>query len=239
MMAMGILYVVSTPIGNLEDITIRAVKTLLSADAILCEDTRRAGFLLSEIVKRYGEQFDADPEWKPKLIPYYDEIEEKKLPETIGLLESGKTLALVSDAGTPLISDPGFRIVRESRKRGIAVVSIPGPSALLTALTSSGLPADKFTFLGYPPEKQSQRKKIFLHLLSMNRFIDSTYLFYCAPHRLIQTLEDMKTNFGDIEITVARELTKVHEETWRGLLSEAISHFSEPQGEFVLLFHLK
>ncbi len=237
---MGTLYIVSTPIGNLEDITIRAIKTLVSSDAILCEDTRRTGFLLSEIVKRYGEQFDADPEWKPKLIPYYDEIEEKQLPHIIGLLESGKTLALVSDAGTPLVSDPGFRGVRECRKRGIPVVSIPGPSALLTALTSSGLPADKFLFLGYPPEKQSARLSLFASILSS---IDTskywpTVIFYCAPHKLTQTLEDMKTTFGDIEITLARELTKIHEEIWKGPLTAARVHFAAPQGEFVLLFRL-
>ena len=235
---MGKLSIVATPIGNLEDITIRAIKTLLTADAILCEDTRRTGLLMHEIVERYGEQFDFDTEWKPTLIAYYDEIEEKKLPEIVGMLKDDKNLALVSDAGTPLISDPGFRIVRECAKRGIPVESIPGPSALLAALTSSGLPADSFQFLGYPPEKQGRRLSQFDHILAANKSLSSTYIYYCAPHKLTQTLTDMMTSFGDIHIVLARELTKVHEEIWRGTISDALVSFHDPKGEFVVLFRL-
>ena len=221
---MGTLYVVSTPIGNLEDITLRAIKTLSSVEAVLCEDTRRTGLLLAHIKIS-----------KP-LIRFDDASELQKIPEIIHMLESGNNLALVSDAGTPLINDPGFLLVRECRRRNIPVVSIPGASALLTALTSSGLPANTFTYLGYPPEKQGHRIKLFENLLKINRLIYSTYIFYCAPHKLEQTLADMKVVFGDIEITIARELTKVHEEIWQGALSQW--KITEVKGELVILFQL-
>jgi 16S rRNA (cytidine1402-2'-O)-methyltransferase len=233
---MGKLSVVATPIGNLDDITIRAIKTLFSADAILCEDTRRSGLLMQELIKRYGEQFDASPEWKPEFVSYYDEIEEKRLPELIDRLQGGAHLALISDAGTPLISDPGFRLVRECVKRGITVESLPGASALLAALTSSGLPADKFFFLGYPSEKQSQRQKLFTNL--KDQPVKATYILYCAPHKLTGTLEDISISLGDIEIVVARELTKLHEEIWKGTVLQAKEMFANPKGEFVLLFNL-
>lgn len=235
---MGTLFIVSTPIGNLDDITIRAIKTLFAVDAILCEDTRRTGLLVLELIKRYGEQFDTNVEWKPTFIPYYDEIEDKRLPEIIQRLLSEEKLALVSDAGTPLISDPGFKLIRECVKRGIKVESVPGPSAVLTALTSSGLPSDTFMFLGYPPEKSSHRIKLFGHLLQMNRFIDSSFMFYCAPHKLTSVLTDLNIVIGDAEIVICRELTKLHEEIWRGTVSQALTHFSSPKGEFVLLFRL-
>lgn len=219
---MGKLSIVSTPIGNLDDITLRAIKTLSSVDAVLCEDTRHTGQLLHLLNIKNS-----------RLIRFDDHTEENTLPEIIDLLQSDKHIALVSDAGTPLISDPGFRIVRECIKRGIAVESVPGPSALLAALTCSGLPADKFLFFGYPPEKSSHRNKLFASLPK-----DTTIIFYCAPHKLQQTLDDMKEVLGDIEITIARELTKIHEEIWRGTLSDALTHFSKPQGEFVILFRL-
>lgn len=212
---MGTLFIVSTPIGNLEDITIRAQKTLASVDLVLCEDTRRTARLTDT-----------------KLLRFDEHTEEKLIPEIIERLET-KDVALVSDAGTPLISDPGYKLVSESLKRGITVVSIPGASAALAALTSSGLPTNQFLFLGYPPEKQSHRLQTFSSLPK-----NTTIIFYCAPHKLIQTLNDMQQVLGDIDIVVARELTKIHEEVWRGTLSEALKHFSNPQGEFVLLLHL-
>ncbi len=234
---MGILSVVATPIGNLDDITVRAIKTLFAADSILCEDTRKTGLLIEQLTKRYGEQFDASVEHKPKLISYYDEIEQKMLPEIIDRLLSGDDIALVSDAGTPLISDPGFRLVRECVKRGIRVESVPGASAILTALTSSGLPTDKFFFLGYPPEKQSARLKLFSTIKDINAALSSSYLFYCAPHKLVHTLEDLETALPDIELVIARELTKVHEEVWKGTPKDARGHFTDPKGEFVIVFH--
>ena len=139
---MGILYIVSTPIGNLDDITLRAIKTLSSVDVVLCEDTRHTGLLLNKL------------KIQVKLLPYYDEIEDKRIPEIIEYLEQEKTVALVSDAGTPLISDPGYRLVRECVKRNIPVESVPGPSAILAALTSSGLPPDKFIFFGFVNAKK-------------------------------------------------------------------------------------
>jgi 16S rRNA (cytidine1402-2'-O)-methyltransferase len=224
---MGTLFIVSTPIGNLEDITIRAKKTLEMVDTILCEDTRRTGSMLSMLSIPYK-----------KLESYYDQIEQQKTPEIITLLENGQNIALVSDAGTPLINDPGFVLVRECRKRGITVTSIPGASALLAALCVSGLPSDKFMYLGYPPEKQSHRIKLFENILSINRLIGVTYICYCAPHKLAATLEDMKTVFGDIEITICRELTKIHEETWNGKISESFIKFTNIKGEVVLLFKI-
>ncbi len=234
------LSLVATPIGNLEDITIRAIKTLFSADSILCEDTRRGGFLLHELNSRYGELFDQNPNWKPSFIPYYDEIEEKKLPELIGMLQEGKHLALISDAGTPLISDPGYRLVRECMKRDILVESIPGASAVMAALTSSGLPTSSFQFFGYPHEKQAKRIKHFESLFQCFKTSEhpATNIYYVAPHKLLQTLEDIRTVFGDIDIVLARELTKVHEQVWKGNSSKAISEFADPKGEFVLLFAL-
>ncbi len=227
---MGTLSVVSTPIGNLEDITIRGIKTLFAANIILCEDTRRTGLLLDELKKRYPTFV---VEHKAQLVSYYDEIEDKRIPEIIQMLEEDMTIALVSDAGTPLVSDPGFRLVRECLKRNIKVESVPGPSAVLAALTSSGLPSDKFTFYGYLPEKQGARIKL-LEETKGNAKV--TYIFYVAPHKLVQTLTDVKDVLGDIEIVLARELTKVHEEIWRGTVTETLTHFPEPKGEFVLLF---
>lgn len=216
---MGNLYVVSTPIGNLDDISIRVIKTLSAVDFILCEDTRHTGLLLQKL------------NISAKLVPYYDEIEDKRIPEIIDALTQGRNIALVSDAGTPLISDPGFRLVRECVKRGIKVESIPGPSAALAALTCSGLPPDKFMFLGYPPEKQSARLELFKKLSP-----NITTIFYCAPHKLTTTIDDLKSILGDIEIVIARELTKIHEEIWRGPITTALTKFAFIKGEVVLLF---
>lgn len=217
---MGTLYIVSTPIGNLEDISLRAVRILKSVEIIACEDTRRTGQLLQQL------NIPA-----PKLFRYDDRTEQSATPELLELLVNNKSIALVSDAGTPLISDPGYVLVKKARTRNIPVISIPGASALLTALTGSGLPADSFMFLGYPPEKQSHRRKLFADLPQK-----LTLIFYCAPHKLSQTLTDMKDVLGDIDITIARELTKIHEECWTGTISDALQHWNSPKGEFVLLF---
>jgi len=218
---MGNLYLVSTPIGNLDDITIRAIKILSSVDLVLCEDTRHTGLLLQKL------------NIQTKLLSYYDEIEDKRIPEIIEMLGQNKNIALVSDSGTPLVSDPGFRLVRECMKRGIKVESIPGPSAVLAALTSSGLPPDKFIFLGYPPEKQSARLECFKKLSP-----NITTIFYCAPHKLASTINDLQSVLGDIEIVITRELTKVHEEVWRGSIEQCLEHFQNPRGELVILFFL-
>jgi 16S rRNA (cytidine1402-2'-O)-methyltransferase len=237
---MGTLYIVATPIGNLEDITLRALKVLRSSDVILCEDTRRTGLLLSELNKRYGYIEQTVVTEHPVLKPYYDEIESRVTPEIIQELTDGKTIALVSDAGTPLISDPGFVLVRECLKRQIPVMSVPGPSALITALSVSGLPTDRIYFLGYPPEKEQARIRVFTEIKTISSSVEHnpTYILYCAPHKLTGTLQSIQQTLGNIQVVLSRELTKIHEETWRGSVMEACEHFTKPQGEFVILFRL-
>lgn len=229
---MGILYIVATPIGNLQDITLRAIKTLQSVDAIACEDTRKTGMLLSKILP-----IDAS---KPRLVSYYEQNELQRIPEIINALKNGLNIALVSDAGTPTISDPGFKLVRETIREGISVESIPGPSSVISSLVSSGLPTDKFLFFGYPPKKPGHRKTFFHNVASMIRIIKVTIIMLEAPHKIIRTLEEMKEVFGDIDIAICRELTKIHEEIRREKISTSIEHFSEinPKGEFVILFNL-
>lgn len=233
---MGIFYIVSTPIGNLEDISLRGVKTLLSVQYIACEDTRITGNLLELLRKRYGDIIHTGQ--KPILISYRDMNEQKVVPELIDVLEKDNDVALVSDAGTPLISDPGYRIVHELRKRSVPIVVVPGPSAFLAAITGSGLPVNIFTFLGYLPEKQSHRKALYAHIRESHEILPSTYVCYVAPHKLHQTVEDLERAYGEIQIHIARELTKVHEEFWRGTPKNAKEHFVHPKGEFVLSFSL-
>ncbi len=227
---MGILYIVATPIGNLQDITFRAIETLKKVDAIACEDTRKTGFLL--------KTFQIP---NKMLLSYYEQNETTRIPEIINALKNGLNIALVSDAGTPTISDPGFKLVRECIKMGIKVESIPGPSSLISALVSSGLPTDKFFFVGYPPAKPGHRKKLFENIASMIQIIKATIILFEAPHKLIKTLEELKEVFGDIKIVVARELTKIHEEKRSEKISESLQHFKKinPKGEFVVLLNSK
>ncbi len=228
---MGILYIVATPIGNLEDITIRAMKILASVDAIACEDTRKTGILLQQVLP-----LDSI---RPRLVSYYEQNELQRIPEIINALKNGLNIALVSDAGTPTISDPGFKLVREVIKEGIKVESIPGPSSVISSLVSSGLPTDKFLFLGYPPRKPGHRKTFLQNTASMIRIMKATIIMLEAPHKLVRTLEEMKEVFGDIDIVICRELTKIHEEIRREKISESIEHFSKvnPKGEFAILFN--
>lgn len=209
---------------------------LFSSDAIASEDTRRTGALLLELKKRFP---DLVPPGDPKLLRYDDRTELAQTAELIALLEQGKHVSLVTDAGTPLISDPGYILVKEARKRGIPVVAVPGPSAVVTALSVSGLPVDKFLFLGYPPEKQSHRVKQFEAMQAiMQGPIGPTAVWYVAPHKVSQTLLDMKAVFGVINITLARELTKVYEESWTGSIDAALERHEEFKGELVLMVHL-
>ena len=235
---MGTLYIVSTPIGNLEDITIRAIRILARVDVIACEDTRRTGLLLSELRKRYPSFSESFAPHEQKFLRYDDRYEEQKVPYIIELLQNGQHVALVTDAGTPLISDPGFKLVREALRSHVTVVSIPGPSAMLTALVSSGLAVDSFIFLGYPPEKQSHRIERFKELRTHGS-VASTAILYCAPHKLERVLEDLAGVFGAIDITIARELTKIHESFWNGTIEDAIKIADTMIGEIVLLFSLK
>lgn len=239
---MGTLAVVATPIGNLEDISLRALRILFTADIIACEDTRRAGSLLAELRKRYEPVLTAlsvSFDKSPMLIRYDDRSEQQITPEILAHLESDASVALISDAGTPLINDPGYVLIREARKKGIPVVSIPGASAVLTALTTTGLPADKFMYLGYPPEKQGQRLRLLTTLRENSKLIGVTYVFYVSPHKLMSLLTDIDQTLGSIQITLARELTKKFEEIWTGSPGDALVRFSEPKGEFVLLFRLQ
>lgn len=240
---MGILYLVATPIGNLEDITIRAIKTLLNVDFIACEDTRRTGLLLTELIHRYSTVLDGNVNInKPKLISFYDEVEQKKVAEIIDLLSKGKNIALVSDAGTPLISDPGFKLVRECIRQKIKIESVPGPSAVIDALIKSGLPTNQFLFLGFFPVKTNKRKNLLMNLFQCFKslkVIHFTVVFFEVPHRLRDSLTDLKEIFADIEIVIARELTKVHESFWRGKISEYLIEPHQSKGEFVILFNVR
>jgi 16S rRNA (cytidine1402-2'-O)-methyltransferase len=235
---MGTLYLVPTPIGNLADITLRSLRTLFDVDIIACEDTRRTGMLLEKLLT----EFSPNPEdkHKPQLLSYYDQIELQRIPEIISLLQLGKNIALVSDAGTPAISDPGFKLVRECIKEKLKVVSLPGASSVLTALTVSGLPTDKFLFVGYPPHKPGHRLDFFKDIQTSLESMKSTVIFFEAPHKIIRTLGDMSSVFGDCEIVLCRELTKMYEEVRREKISASLAHFKKnpPKGEFVVLFHL-
>jgi 16S rRNA (cytidine1402-2'-O)-methyltransferase len=203
----GILYIVSTPIGNLDDITLRALKTLRHVDLIAAEDTRRTRKLLSH--------FDIHT----PLVSYFEHNELKKLDKLLSHMKRGKEIALVSDAGTPGISDPGYRLVRQAIERGIPVIPIPGPSAVIAAMSISGLPTDSFTFGGFLPKKGGKRRK----LLEKLGDLDGTSILYESPHRLVRTLEDLLEVCGDRQIVITRELTKAFEETIRGSIREVIN----------------
>jgi len=214
------LYVVPTPIGNLGDITLRALETLKSVDTILAEDTRTSGILL--------KHYDIS---KP-LHSFHIFNEHKALASVINKLKQGDTMALVSDAGTPGISDPGFLLVRECLKNNLEVDCLPGATAFVPALVKSGFPTDRFVFEGFLPHKKGRQTA--LKLLGEE---DRTVILYESPHRLLKTLEQIQIFFGERLISVSRELTKMHEETFTGPVGEVISHFSakEIKGEIVVI----
>ena len=220
------LYIIPTPIGNLKDITLRALEILKEVDGIICEDTRRTSLLLNHY------------QIKKPLIILNDYNEFKTFPQIIERLKSGQNLALVSDAGTPLISDPGYKLVRECIFQEIEIDSLPGPSSVITALTLSGLPPDKFLFLGYPPEKPGQRIK-WLENLKSN---PTTLIMFVSPYKLLRTLADMKEVFGDIEICLAHELTKIHQSVENKKISEWLEQLNPPaggpKGEYIMLLRL-
>lgn len=236
---MGILYIVATPIGNLQDITIRAIDVLKTVDVIAAEDTRKTGLLLKRVVAMNTENTTNNPINKRRLISYYEQNEQQRISEIINALKNGLNIALVSDAGTPTISDPGFKLVREAIRQGVKVESIPGPSSVISSLIVSGLPTDKFLFVGYPPKKPGHRKKFFQSLATALHSVKATVILFEAPHKIVRTLEEMKVVFGDIDIVLCRELTKIHEEIRREKISASIDHFSKtnPKGEFVILFN--
>jgi 16S rRNA (cytidine1402-2'-O)-methyltransferase len=218
----GHLYVVSTPIGNLEDITYRAVRVLKEVNWIACEDTRTTRRLLSH----YGISTPT--------ISYHDHNETERAARLIEQLEQGETGALVSDAGTPLLSDPGYRIVHAAAAAGVRIEALPGPSALLAALVVSGLPTDQFHFGGFLPAKQGQRRRVLESLADE----PATLIFYEAPHRIEETLEDIAAVMGERDMVAARELTKMYEEVLRGTAAEigkSLAARDAIRGEFVIL----
>lgn len=242
----GKLFIVATPIGNLQDITLRAIKVLQTVDVIACEDTRKTGLLLQNLqnlalqgVASQGETLQKNT-FKPKLVSYYEQNELQRIPEVIAAIKDGLSIALVSDAGTPTISDPGFKLVRECIREGIKVESLPGASSAITALTVSGLPTDKFLFVGYPPKKPGHRKNFFQSLTTALHSIKVTIILFEAPHKLIRTLEELNEEFGNVDIVICRELTKIYEEIRREKISKSLEHFSKitPKGEFVILFNV-
>lgn len=217
----GILYVVATPIGNLNDITLRAIETLKKVDLVACEDTRVTGVLLNHLGI------------KKQMIAINEFNEEQIVYEILSKLENC-SIALVSDAGTPLISDPGYRLVNEAKRKGFKVVPIPGVSALIAALSASGLPTDKFVFLGFLPKTEGKAVKAVEYLKDVNK----TIILYESPHRVVKTLEILKKVFGDINVVIARELTKIYEEIFEMKISDLLEKYKKttPKGEFVLLF---
>jgi 16S rRNA (cytidine1402-2'-O)-methyltransferase len=220
-MSSGKLYIIATPIGNLADMTFRAVETLKQVDIVLSEDTRETG----KIFAKYSID-------KPQ-ISYRDQNHQAVLPKIMQLLGLGQNAALVTDSGTPLISDPGYKLVRDLIDQGIEVESIPGPSAVISALVVSGLPTDKFSFLGFLPRTESHRRA----LLSKYGALDATLVIYESPFRVKKLLDDISETLGDRPVVVAGELTKAHEKVLRGRVSEVKLSFSEraPKGEFVIL----
>jgi 16S rRNA (cytidine1402-2'-O)-methyltransferase len=219
---MGILYLVGTPIGNLEDITLRAIRILQEVDLIAAEDTRRTGKLLQHL------------NIKTPQVSYHQHNQTERTEELLPRLQAGEAIALVTDAGMPGISDPGCEIVKGAISLGISIVPVPGVTAAITALTASGLPTERFVFEGFLPAKGKPRSERLNELKSEIR----TFVLYEAPHRLLSTLMDLGAVLGkEREIVLARELTKLHEEWWRGTMSEAIAIYSQrpAKGEYTLV----
>ena len=217
----GTLYVVATPIGNLEDLGLRALRTLREVDLIACEDTRRTRTLLA----RFGIP--------TPVTSYFEHSKRQKGRHLLKLLGEGKSIALVTDAGTPGVSDPGFLLVKEARTAGASVVPVPGPSAVVAALSAAGVPADRFVFEGFLPVKPGRR----LNRLKALGDLEMTVVLYESPHRLLRTLEAIGQVFGEVELVVARELTKQFEEILTGTAAALIRHFGSHgvRGEFTLV----
>lgn len=216
------LYIVSTPIGNLEDITLRALRILKEVDYIAAEDTRHSSILLNKY------------EIKASVMSYHSHSGQHKIDKIIDLLKDGKTFALISDAGTPGISDPAYTLITRAIEEGIQIVPIPGASSLLSAIVMSGLPMNQFLYLGFIPVKKG-RQTLLKELANEKR----TIVIFESPHRLMKTLSQLEEYLGERQIAVCREMTKIYEEAFRGTLKEAKQHFEKqkPKGEFVLVIH--
>ena len=218
----GKLYLIATPIGNLEDITYRAVKILEEVDIIAAEDTRHSLKLLNHL------------EISKPMISYHRHNEDLKSPELIKLLKEGKNIGLITDAGTPGISDPGEEIVKEAIKNNIEIIPIPGACALINALIASGMGTKEFSFYGFLPLDKKLRKEKLEDISKQNK----TIIFYEAPHRLEKTLNELKNVFGNINIVVAKELTKIHETFYRGTIEEVLEKLGEIKGEYIIIFEM-
>ena len=219
----GVLYIVATPIGNLEDITLRALRILKEVDLIAAEDTRHSRVLLDHYAIR------------TPLVSYHEHNEKSQAPRLVERIKNGESLALVSDAGTPAISDPGYRLVAEALRAGILVTPIPGAAAVISALSASGLPTDRFVFEGFLPAKKGERERRLESLCKES----GTLVFYEAPHRLKDSLAEMRRILGNRDIAVARELTKVHEEFLRGTIDQVAEMLAdrEVKGEVTIIVH--
>lgn len=218
---MGILYLVPTPVGNLEDITYRALRVLKEADLILAEDTRTSGILLKHF------------EIKNAMLSYHKFNEHQTVTAVVSRLKAGENVAVISDAGTPGISDPGFLLVREAIKEGVEIIALPGATAFVPALVASGLPCDRFCFEGFLPPKKGRSTRI-----SSLKEESRTLVFYESPHRLVKTLVQLAEAFGEMrQVAICREISKIHEECVRGTLSEVVAYFTEkePRGEIVIV----
>lgn len=221
----GVLYIVATPIGNLEDISLRALRILREADIIAAEDTRVTRKLLSH--------YDIHT----PLTSCHEHTNTNKLDEILGKLQDGRIVALVSDAGLPGVSDPGEKLIRKAIDSFIPVIPVPGANAALSALIVSGLPTERFVFFGFPPRTKTDRNQFFQELATQS----CTILLYESPRRLAQTLEDIEKHLGSVDLAIARELTKVHEEVFRGTVAEALDHYATkpPKGEITIAVRAK
>lgn len=216
------LFLIPTPIGNLKDITLRTIETINQLDEIICEDTRRTLKLLNYL------------KLKKSVESFFEHNEEKKIPKILKKLKEGKNIGLISDAGTPLICDPGFKLVREAIKNNIKIVALPGASSLLTGLLQSGFPPYPFIFFGYLPEKKKKREEFFKSLKEKK----ITKIIFSSPYKIKFHLKEMFEIIGDIDIYIGRELTKLYEENYYGKLSDAIKHFEKRdiKGEVLIIF---
>jgi 16S rRNA (cytidine1402-2'-O)-methyltransferase len=224
-MLMATLYIVSTPIGNLDDISLRARKVLGAVATVLAEDTRQSRILLNHVGV------------SPTLVPFHDFNKEKVTPRTIGMLKEGRDIAIICDAGTPGIADEAFYLVREAVREGIPVVPVPGACAAVAALVSSGLPTDRFIFENFLPTKGGRRRRLLEDMKQEAR----TVVFYESPFRIVKVLTDMDEILGEVSVVIGRELTKVHEEFLRGTPKSLLAHFAEkpPKGEMVVMFNTR
>jgi 16S rRNA (cytidine1402-2'-O)-methyltransferase len=222
------LFVVPTPIGNLKDITLRSLDILQTVDKIICEDTRRTSLLLNHY------------QIKKPLLVLNNFNENKLFSKFLEYLKNGENIALVSDAGMPLISDPGYKLVRECLKENIPVDCLPGPSAIEPALVLSSLPPDKFLFLGFLPEKNGHRQKAYQSISEINQLLPLTFIIYISPYKIIKTLTEMEEYFGDITICLAKELSKIHQKAENKKISDWLNTFKKTpaKGEWMMLINL-